>query len=488
MSITAALREFARRQPEAAAVSFSDSSTSWAGLDALVDRAAAYITATVPEKAGVALALPNCPAFIVLFLAIARAGDPQWPQETMQKTIVDLRPALLVTATQDSTLSIQTLTIDPGTPFPDIPRLFPDYETTVEEPDELAPFYVGFTSGSTGLPKGYRRHHRSWLRSFAGDQKEFGLTGSDTILALGSFTHSLFLYALIKGLNAGVHVIVYRAFQAAAIQRLLQHEAATVIYAVPSQLLLLADAANRTGISHEKIRLILSGGAKWQAGDKRQITEVFPAAEFIEFYGASELSFITIAKDSENAPPASVGRPFADVRITIRDPDGTLLPQGSIGLVFVESELRFIGYATTSRSTLRQSGNAISVGDIGYFDKNNYLYLVGRADRMINCSGKKIYPEEIEAALLGHSAVRAAAVFGIADQRRGQMLVAVIAADLASGISRSGLVQHLRTTLSSYKIPKQIGLIIQWPLTASGKTDYAEIERQWQAGKVELLT
>jgi long-chain acyl-CoA synthetase len=232
---------------------------------------------------------------------------------------------------------------------------------------------------------------------------------------------------------------------------------------------------------------VLSSGAKWFADALPDLRRLFPASRFAEFYGASELSFVTVAKDDEAVPPDSVGRAFPGVSVSIRDRAGRRLPPGRVGRVFVESPLLFSGYAVGGEDDLYRAGNAISVGDRGRLDADGFLYLVGREKRMIVTSGKNIFPEEIERVLESHPAVAAAAVLGMPDAKRGERLVAILSLRPCTRASPATLIAHLRRVLALYKVPRVYATVSAWPRTASGKSDFAALHLLWNTPACERL-
>jgi long-chain acyl-CoA synthetase len=490
VSITAALSHHAARTPDRDALVFEGDRISWRRLDREINRLAGFFAAATPEGSGVALHLPTGPALALLFLAAARAGreaqvlDPDWPVEMTRTILTQLPSALLISS--DSRLAGDSAIIvaDPLLPFAQVAPVLDAAAGAVAatEPDALAPFYVGFTSGSTGLPKGYRRHHRSWTESFRHDAVEFGITPQDVILAPGTLTHSLFLYALVHGLNVGARVILCRRFRPDAVVRLIEGEGATVLYGVPTQLQLTLKAAGSATLA--SVRWILSSGAKWPTGAREPLRRLFPNARFAEFYGASETSFMTVAKADEGCPETSVGRAFSGAAVTIRDRTGRSLPAGKTGYVFVESPFLFMNYACGEASDLLRQGGAMSVGDIGFLDPQGFLHLVGRASRKIVTSGKNVYPEEIERVLERHPAVVSAAVLGAPDSRRGERLIGLVHLRPDASASAADLISHLREALPLYKVPRVYASVPEWPLTRSGKTDFDGLRQAWIAGTI----
>ncbi|MBN9080669.1 MAG: hypothetical protein BGP04_20565 [Rhizobiales bacterium 62-17] len=492
MIIGATLADHAARRPAAPAVVCDATEITWQELLRQRDRLAVLIEATSPDGKAVALQLRNCPGFMPLLLASISTGreaqifDPDWPLAMSQPLIDQVNPGLVISHQRPAHPHLIEVPDD----HPDADALIAAFGGIEEKPlpqrevSNLAPFYVGFTSGSTGLPKGYRRHHRSWLESFVVEQEEFGVSADDVLLAPGTMTHSLFLYAAAHAMQVGATLLMSRAFRPDRAIRMGQEHGATILYGVPSQLRLMAESALSSGIQLP-LRLIQSSGAKLGESDHALLKRAFPQAVIAEFYGASELSFIALRKQGEGAPETSVGRPFRTVRLAIRDAQGKELATGETGLVFVESPMVFMGFATQNEASLRRHGEALSVGDVGFLDERGFLHLVGRADRMIISSGKNISPEVVEAALARHPAVKAAAVLGEPDPVRGLRLVAVVS--LRAPVSASALIAHCRESLPLAMIPRHVFQTADWPMTRSGKTDFAALQRQLDGGVLERL-
>jgi long-chain acyl-CoA synthetase len=154
--------------------------------------------------------------------------------------------------------------------------------------------------------------------------------------------------------------------------------------------------------------------------------------------------------------------------------------------VFVRSELNFMEYATGDQPALTRLGEALSVGDMGFLDAAGFLHLVGRADRMIISSGRNIHPEEIEAVLRRHPGIAEAAVLGVKDALRGSRLQAIIK-PAGPPPTAAALMAFARAHLPVAKIPRHYAVLANWPVTASGKTDFAGVRRAWQAGDCERL-
>jgi acyl-CoA synthetase (AMP-forming)/AMP-acid ligase II len=342
----------------------------------------------------------------------------------------------------------------------------------------LSPFYVGYTSGSTGVPKGFRRHHRSWVESFRVCLQDLGPLAAGRMLAPGRDAHSLFLFGMLLGLWTGGGVVVQERFSAvAALDTLRQGDTPSLI-AVPSQLVLMLDLARHRGLAPiAAVRLVLISGARWMRSRTEELRALFPQARIIEFYGASETSFIAWMDSEASTPSAVVGRPFSNVELQIRAQAGS----DDAGLIYVRSPMLFMDYvggAPDATAALRED-DWLSVRDLGRLDAQGRLCLAGRQNRMIVTQGKNLFAEELEAVLEAHPAIALASVQGVEDARRGAQVVALIqwaAAASAPLPDAQQLKAWCRQQLEAYKAPRQFFLCPDWPRTASGKTDHARLE------------
>lgn len=352
---------------------------------------------------------------------------------------------------------------------------------TLQHAEPTSPFYIGFTSGSTGVPKGFRRHHQSWTESLGVCLDTFGANAATRVLAPGRFSHSLFLFGMVLGLWSGAGVVVQERFSAARMMDTLQLGQTPCLVAVPSQLLLMLTMAERRKTPPiDSVRLILISGARWMRDHTAALQALFPKARIVEFYGASETSFMAWMDADAAAPPQAVGKPFSNVDIAIRDPQ----PPLGVGQIFVRSPMLFIDYVGPSldNTAAVSDGDWLSVRDMGYVDAQGYLCLVGRENRMVVTQGKNLFPEEVEAVLLADARITQASVQGVADPIRGQMVVAVLKLqEGAEALTLQEVAALCRTNLEAYKIPKRMWVCDAWPQTGSGKTDHLALAQALQA-------
>ncbi len=463
--VHAPLAHWASVRGEATAISDGSNTQTFADLHAAVQqRAAALSQAQAPATVWVDDRATSIHQLIE-FLAVISSGrcaamaDPDWPaavRETMREQISQL------------------------------PNVLQELQPT-------SPFYIGFTSGSTGMPKGFRRHHRSWTESFRACVNTFGPDAASGILSPGRSSHSLFLFGMLLGLWTGAGVVIQEQFSASRALDTLRQGHTPCLIAVPSQLMLMIELAARHAIAPiEATRLIMISGARWARHRTAELQALCPQARIVEFYGASETSFIAWMEADVSAQLEVVGRPFGNVEIDIRDAPAPNSP----GLIFVRSPMLFMDYigakteAAADATAAIRDGDWLSVRDMGHLDAQGLICLAGRQNRMITTQGKNLFPEELESVLTAHPSIAKASVQGIPDALRGMKVVAVVQLTEvhAGDLHTAELSAWCCGKLEAYKAPKRYFVCDDWPLTTSGKTDHAALALRLQNQHQDKLT
>ena len=495
---------------------------------------------------------------LTAFLGVIHSGrcaavaDPDWPPALLARmaAALHIKDTFPLGHGQDKQGWLET-------PFPDDEA---SLSPAFGPPSPDTPFYIGFTSGSTGLPKGFRRDHRSWVETFRVTLQDFGPAAQGRVLAPGRMSHSLFLFGALLGLWTGGGTSVQRRFSAARTPASLADGSCPVMVGVPSQLmLLLAAADHRRHPPIPQLKLLLVSGARWAHEHTPALQQLFPQARIITFYGASETSYISWMESSADTPADAVGRPFSNVQIHIGPtpslpastlptstlPTSTLpastqpaaplptppspaptlpnptpsdstpparnlrapsLPDPALpaptpstpalptptGLIWVRSPMLFSGYVNDQDGTAAlRVGDWLSVRDVGWLDAEGMLHLTGRENRMIVTQARNLFPEEVEARLQAHPDIRQAAVLGLPDPQRGQVVHAIVQGEATLRAPHASPVLHAsspvlqppalaawcRETLEPWKVPRHWWIWPgPWPMTASGKTDHAQLQ------------
>lgn len=455
------LQLWADERPDDTAVVVGGKRLSWADLrDAATLRLGETAATTV-------LAAPNSLDFVVAYAA-AVAGerhcavlDPLWPEamiDEVAQRIGQAGPAAQLPAAQFR------------------PAQFPAGDRPA--PDELSDgrpgttFLIGLTSGTTSVPKAFTRSRRSWQVSFDASIEFFGLTPEDRTLAPGPLAASLNLYALSECLYAGAAFHTLETFDVGDAHAAICYDGVTRLVLVPTMLRLLSERGLAGGVDASGVRSIICAGSKLDARTLEAARRWAPNAAIFEYYGASELSFVSgtrlAAGEPLDAGGTGIGQPFPGVELKIMDDDGAERPEGADGNICVRSGMVSNGYLWgDDGQALRCFDGWYTVGDQGYVD-SGVLHILGRRSDMIITSGRNVYPHEVELALASVPGVSAAVAAGMPDEVRGQKVVAGIVPAYGS-VTTTQVKTGLDGLLSRDKRPLRYFLLSELPVTDRGK-------------------
>lgn len=306
------------------------------------------------------------------------------------------------------------------------------------------------TGGSAGEPRRVLRSVGSWAASFAVNAGLFGIGPGVRVGIPGRLCHSLALYGALEGMHLGAEVHLLDGMRADRMGHALADM--QVIYATPAQVRMVL------GVPWPALRHLVIGGAKLDAGLRAAVAQVAPQAVVTEFYGAAEASFITLSDAA--TPEGSVGRAYPGVEIAV---DG--------GEVWVRSPYLFTGYV--GQGPARWRDGWLSVGEYGRLVAG-YLFLHGRAGRMVTIADQNVFMEEVEAVLAALPGVARVAVVARADAARGHVLEAVMLGDAGR---EADILRAARAHLGVLRAPRRVRWVDVWPELASGKTDLVAIEQ-----------
>jgi len=207
--------------------------------------------------------------------------------------------------------------------------------------------------------------------------------------------------------------------------------------------------------------------------------EEYPHAIPLQGYGATETSPLLTLTHLDDAPRkmASAGRVCPRVEIKIIDQNGEELPTGEVGEVIARGPQIMKGYFKKPKATEQKIKDGwYYTGDLGRFDEDGYLYILGRADDMIITGGMNVYPSELENILIAHEKVAEAAVVGIPDRERGRALKAVVVPKVGEEISKRELMRFCRGRIANFKLPKDIEFRDSLPRSRTGKVAKRELK------------
>lgn len=348
-----------------------------------------------------------------------------------------------------------------------------------------------YTSGTTGKPKGVMREPAAG--AMADRMREvvaygYGITQGTPIrtVVTGPMYHSVpNVYAGHAVRTPGAMVILQPKFDAEELLAMIDTHKLTHLHLVPTMMVRLlrlpSDVRAKYNIS--SLEHVVHGAAPCPPEVRQAMIKWFGPV-IGEYYGASETGPAIVLRPSE-APDhlGSVGRPTPWTTIEIVGKDGTVCGQGEVGEIYVKIA-NYPSFQYRNQPGLADEirrGDLVSAGDLGYLDKDGFLFICDRKSDMIISGGVNVYPADIEAELLKIAGIRDAAVFGIPDPEFGEKVAAVIATEL----TQDEILQHLGTRLSSFKIPREMKCLPAIPREDSGKVRKRRLRDALLAGALQ---
>jgi acyl-CoA synthetase (AMP-forming)/AMP-acid ligase II len=352
------------------------------------------------------------------------------------------------------------------------------------DPDSVA--IVLFTSGTTSQPKAVELSHNN-LTSYVTGTVEFeSADASDAALICVPPYHIAGVGAALSNLYAGRKMVYLPDFDPEEWVRLIEAEHVTTATLVPTMLDRVVTVLEAGGQGLPSLRNLAYGGSKVGLPLVRRALELLPDVGFVNAYGLTETSstIAVLTPDDHRAAQSasvaavakrlgSVGQPVPGIELQIRDDEGTVLPPGETGELFVRGE-QVSGRYTGIGSVLDENG-WFPTKDIAVLDEDGYLFIGGRSDDTIIRGGENIAPAELEEVLIEHPHVRDVAVVGVEDPRWGQAIVAVVVPKPGVEPDPEELREHVRKSLRGSRTPDRVVFRDELPTTPTGKVLRREI-------------
>lgn len=473
MNIADALSHHATARPDHAAIVAGERRILYRDLDPLVRRGAAHIADLgLAEGDVVGVALRDSVEHLVILYALARRGavllpmDWRWTADEKRRVALHFgAKRVLVEPDADTLPGLATLPIDEhwhsDVAAAPADRLF-------RSAGEQA-LLLSLSSGTTGTPKGPMLNHAQFLRRFWTHWINLKLNSHERYVSAtpmyfgGGRTFNMSL--LFSG---GTVILFPPPYTPEALVAEIDRTKATSIFLVPTLIRRLLDLSFDSLAPMRRLNVLLSSGSALHPDERRSIRETL-CPNFYEYYASTEGGGISLLTPEDQAVYAdSVGRPIFAVDVQVVGDDHLPLPPGAVGLL----RYRGPGVATGFYNNPVESAEVFRdgwfyPGDLAAIDARGYIFLKGRRKDMIIRGGVNIYPNEIEAVLLAHSAVTEAAAVPWPSRVFGEEVAAFVT--VRTSVEGAELIAHCRERLASYKVPKNVFIVDALPKNSLGK-------------------
>ncbi|MGF6992401.1 long-chain-fatty-acid--CoA ligase [Paraburkholderia sp. GAS32] len=521
----------ADRHPEKAAILYYDSTVSYRQLRHEVDAMAGFLQQHCGIARGerVVLYMQNSPQFVIAFYAVLRADAVVVPVNPMNRTselqhiledsgarvafvgvelMEHVRPLSgrhvdhVISARYADYLRDQTdlplpdvLTSSVAQPHADsvnghaaligwndalaracVPR---GHES---RPEDLA--VIPYTSGTTGRPKGCIHTHRSVMHSTVSCAEWPSLANESVMLCSVPLFHVTGMQNCMNmPIYIGATMAIMTRWDAKCAAHVIERHRVSTWVTVPTMLIDLLNLPDVGRFDLSSIAYLSGGGAAMPQAIAQEIEKRW-GIPYVEGYGLTETMAATHINPPKHSKQQCMGVPVFNTDSLVVDPE-TLEPlgEGETGEILVSGPQVFDGYwkspeATQEAFVLIDGKRYLRTGDLGYVDRDGYFFIVDRLKRMINASGYKVWPAEVEAMLFEHPAVQEACVIATHDPRRGESVKAVIVLRNGEHVTEEEMVPWARERMASYKVPRVIQFAASLPRTASGKIQWRLLQEE----------
>ena len=517
----------ARRHPNKPCLIYYDTRLSFAEVHAEAERLAGYLEQRCGVRKGdrVLLYMQNSPQFVIAYYAILRANavvvplNPMYLTQELLKCARDAGARVAIVS-QELFPRIEPLVGGPDLehfivaayvdylraptdlPVPDFIRaprreiaapgvtmwsnalaseLHPGPLTT--GPDDLC--VMPYTSGTTGVPKGCMHTHRSTMHTTVGSMQWFGTQPEMTLLALVPFFHVTGMQGCMNGpIDVGNTIVILPRWDRDVAAECVQRYRVSAWTAVPTVNNDFFSNPNLDRYDLSSIKRLSGGGAAMPAAVAQRLQT--HGITYVEGYGLSETAAASHINPPQRVKLQCLGIPIYGVDSRIIDPVTLVeLPVGEVGEIVTHGPQVFQGYWNKPEDTAQafieiEGKRFLRTGDLGRRDEDGYFFMVDRLKRMINASGFKVWPSEVETAMYQHPCVREACVIAARDARRGETVKAlvVLRPEWQGRIDEQTLIDWCHDNMAAYKAPKILNFVADLPKSGSGKIQWRELQNR----------
>jgi len=349
--------------------------------------------------------------------------------------------------------------------------------------DDLA--MLPYTSGTTGLPKGCMHTHRTLMHNTVGGQWSYAGPESVGLGVVPMFHITGMMYGVLGSVYSGATQVLMPRWDRELAGRLISHHGITHWTCIPTMVIDLFGSPNYKSFDLSSLRNLSGGGAAMPHAVAQRLQDEF-GLTFAEGYGLTETAAPSHANPPERAKLQCLGIPIFGVDSRVVDPE-TLreMPVGEVGEIITRGPMVFKGYwrhreATQDAFVEFEGRSFFRTGDLGRMDEEGYFFMTDRLKRMINASGFKVWPAEVEMLLYRHPAVQEACIIAARDAYRGETVKAVVVlrAEARGKTAAEDIIAWSREHMAAYKVPKIVEFVDALPKSGSGKVMWRLLQDQ----------
>ncbi len=360
-------------------------------------------------------------------------------------------------------------------------------------PDDLC--VMPYTSGTTGVPKGCMHTHRSAMHTTVAGMRWFSLQPETTLMAVAPLFHVTGMQGGMNGpLYVGNTVVMLPRWDRNVAAECVQRYRVSSWTAVPTMIQDFFANPDIAKYDLSSIRRLSGGGAAMPAAVAQRLLDM--GVTYFEGYGLSETMAATHINPPERAKKQCLGIPIFDVDSRVVDPASLReLPAGEVGEIITHGPQVFLGYWNKPEDSAQalvdiDGKRFLRTGDLGKIDEDGYFFMVDRLKRMINASGYKVWPTEVESLMYQHPAILEACIIGTPDMHRGETVKAVVVLrpEWRGRLAEQAVIDWSRDHMAAYKCPRIVEFVDSLPKSGAGKIMWRELQdREADAVKQRAL-
>ena len=348
---------------------------------------------------------------------------------------------------------------------------------------------VLFTGGTSGRAKGVPLTHGNIIANAIQVGNRWSAKPDDVVLHVPPMFHSAELVKTAYFMQGAANVYLPK-FDPDTLLAAIEQFRVTFTLLVPTMLMLTLQSGKVAHYDVSSLKQIIYGASPMSADWIKSAFKAFPNVEIAQGYGLTETAPLLTMLDHQSHVDAlatgnptrlsSCGRKLEGVELKIMDNDGGECVAGQVGEIYTRGDNVFSGYLNQEKLKKEVLVDGwFRTGDMGYLDKEGYLYLKDRKQDLIVTGGENVYSSEVEAVLNRHPGVLEVAVIGIPDEIYGEKVIAVVTALSEPVLTQDDLIDFCRGKIGGYKIPKEIHFVENIPKSALGKVLKTELRRKY---------